>query len=134
MSRPGFIKNINEVSEELHYIDAPAAQYRSRKRLGKATGAERLGVNYSRLRPGQVSSKSHYHSHEEEFLVILEGRATLRYGNASYELIQGDTVSLRPGGPPHQLSNDFAMECIYLEIGTRDPQNTITYPKAECYD
>jgi len=130
-SRPGFIRNIEEVVEELHYLDVPAEHYRSRRRLGKATGAERLGVNYSRLGPGQVSSRFHYHAREEEFILVLSGHATLRYGDATYGLKPGDAVSLKPSGPAHQLRNDFEEICIYLEIGTRDSEDTIIYPEDE---
>lgn len=128
-SRPEFLKNLEQVKEEPHYLDEPAEQYRSRRRLGKATGAERLGVNYSRLRPGQISSRFHFHTREEEFLLVLSGRATLRFGDATYELQSGDAVSLRPGGPAHQLRNNFAEECIYLEIGIRNPEDSIIYPE-----
>jgi uncharacterized cupin superfamily protein len=123
------MKNLDEIPEELHYLDKPADRYRSRRRLGKATGTERLGINYSRLRPGQVSSKFHFHTQEEEFIFIVSGRAILRYGETTYELKPKDAVSLRPGGPAHQLRNDFDEDCLYLEIGTRDSEDTILYPE-----
>jgi uncharacterized cupin superfamily protein len=128
-SRPQFVKNLQEVAEESHYLDQPADHYRSRRRLGKATGAKHIGVNYSRLRPGQLSSKFHFHTHEEEFLFILSGHAVLRYGDTTYQLGPGDAASLRLGGPAHQLRNDFAEDCIYLEIGTREPEDSIIYPE-----
>lgn len=128
-SRPEFVKNLEEVPEELHYLDQPADHYRSRRRLGKATGAQCLGVNYSRLRPGQLSSKFHFHTYEEEFLFIVSGHAVLRHGDTTYQLGPGDAVSLRPRGPAHQLRNDFAEDCIYLEIGTREPEDSIIYPE-----
>jgi len=128
-SRPEFIKNLEQVPEELHYLDQPADKFRSRRRLGKATGAECVGVNYSRLRPRQVSSKFHYHTSEEEFLFILSGRAVLRHGDTTYQLGPGDAASLRPGGPAHQLRNDFEEDCTYLEIGTRDPEDSTIYPE-----
>lgn len=130
-SRPEFIKNLEEVVEESHYLDVPAELYRSRRRLGKATGAQRLGVNYSTLRPGQVSSKFHYHAREEEFILVLSGRAKLRHGAATYELRPGDAISLKPGAPAHQLRNDFEGDCIYLEIGVRDLEDSIIYPDDE---
>jgi uncharacterized cupin superfamily protein len=127
--RPQFIKHLDDVHEEEHYLDRPADLFRTRRRLGKATGASRLGVNYARLRPGQVSSRFHFHSVEEEFLFILEGRAVLRHGVEQYTLGPGDAVSLLPAGAPHQLRNDSDEECLYLEIGTRDESDTITYPE-----
>jgi hypothetical protein len=34
---------------------------------------------------------------------------------------------LKPGGPAHQLCNNYTEECIYLEIGLRDPEDVIMY-------
>lgn len=127
-TRPAFIRNLQEVEVELHYLDLPAERYRSRRRLGKATGAQRIGINYCYLQPGQVSSKFHFHSKEEEFFYVLSGRARLRYGNEEYTLGAGDAVSIRPGGLGHQLRNDFKAECRYLAIGIRDSEDSITYP------
>jgi len=125
--RPGFIKNIEEVEEESHYLDEPSEAYRTRRRLGKATGAKRLGVNYCKLRPGQVSSRFHYHTHEEEFFLILTGRTILRVGSDIVELGENDCVSILPDGPAHQLRNDFKEECIYLVFSNRDPDDSIVY-------
>ncbi|MEE9166807.1 MAG: cupin domain-containing protein [Candidatus Neomarinimicrobiota bacterium] len=127
-SKPEFIKNLNEVEKELHYLDKPAEDYRSRRRLAKATGAERIGVNYCYLRPGQVSSKFHYHTREEEFFLLLSGHARLRCGKETYQLGPGDAVSMKPGGPAHQIHNDFDEECIYLAIGIRDPEDESVCP------
>ncbi|MFB0517216.1 MAG: cupin domain-containing protein [Candidatus Neomarinimicrobiota bacterium] len=127
-TRPHFIKNLGEVDEERHYLDQPAEKYRTRRRLGKATGAARIGVNYCRMRPGQVSSRFHYHTHEEEFLLVLEGQATLRVGEDCYEVGPGDAISLKAGGPAHQLLNRTEEDCIYLAVGMRDPADTVVYP------
>ena len=127
-SRPNFIKNLHDVAKEPHYLDEPSRDYRSPRRLGKATGAERIGVNYCYLEPGQVSSKFHYHTREEEFFFLITGQATLRYGDDHYVLSPGDSVSILPGGPAHHLCNDFDKECIYIAIGMRDPEDSIVYP------
>lgn len=128
-TRPAFIRNLEEVHEEAHYLDKPSMRYRTRRRLGKATGAERIGVNYCRLKKGQVSSRFHMHRVEEEFFLILEGRATLRWGKEEYHLDPGDAVSILPGGPAHQLRNDTEEDCIYLVIGTRDTEDEVIYPE-----
>ena len=127
-SRPAFIKNLREVEEELHYLDEPAEDYRSRRRLGKATGADRIGINYCYLRPGQVSSKFHYHTREEEFFFIISGNARLRIGDDDFLLVPDDAVSIKPGGPAHQLRNDSVEGCTYLAIGISDPEDEIVYP------
>jgi uncharacterized cupin superfamily protein len=128
-ARPTFIRNLKEIVEEAHYLDGPAKKYRTRRRLGKATGAERIGVNYCRLKKGQISSRFHTHKVEEEFFYVLEGHATLRWGEEEYSLGPGDVVSVLPGGPAQQLRNDTEEDCIYLAIGTRDPKDEVIYPE-----
>lgn len=126
-TRPPFIRNLEDVAEEAHYLDSPAQRYRTRRRLGKATGAETIGVNYCYLKKGQLSSRYHSHSVEEEFFLILEGQATLRWSEEEYPLGAGDAVSVLPGGPNHQLRNDSEEDCIFLAIGTRDTRDEVTY-------
>jgi uncharacterized cupin superfamily protein len=47
-------------------------------RLGDAAGLTQFGVNLVRLPPGTWSSQRHWHSHEDEFVYILEGEVVLR--------------------------------------------------------
>ncbi|MFC1583726.1 cupin domain-containing protein [Candidatus Neomarinimicrobiota bacterium] len=128
-ARPTFIRNLKEIEEEAHYLDGPAKKYRTRRRLAKATGAERIGVNYCRLKKGQISSTFHTHSLEEEFFLLLEGQATLRWGKEEHPLGPGDAVAVLPGGPAHQMRNDTEEDCIFLAIGTRDTQDEVSYPE-----
>lgn len=129
MSTPPFLVNVFDVVDEPHYLDEPASEYRTRRRLGKATGARRLGVNFCTLRPGQVSSRLHFHSAEEEFFLVLSGNCAMRYGDETHQLKPMDAVSVRPGGRPHQLFNDGSDECVYLAIGVCDEDDRITYPE-----
>ena len=50
---------------------------REKRRLGEALGLTRLGVNLTRLKPGLMSSQRHWHSHEDEFVIVLEGELVL---------------------------------------------------------
>ncbi len=127
MKQTHFIKNLQDVKEEQHYIDKPVELYRTRKRLGKTAGAQNIGINYCYLKPGQLSSKHHYHTKEEEFFFLLSGNALLKYGDEEYNLKSGDFVSILPGGPSHQLRNDSNEECIYLAIGIRDSEDSVIY-------
>ena len=56
--------------------DAPCAD-RVRQRLGDAGGLADFGINLMRLPPGAWSSQRHWHSHEDEFVYVLEGELTL---------------------------------------------------------
>ena len=50
---------------------APCAG-RIRRRLGDAGGLRDFGVNLTTLPPGGWSSQRHWHSHEDEFVHVLE--------------------------------------------------------------
>jgi uncharacterized cupin superfamily protein len=50
---------------------------RLRRRLGKAGGLRDFGINPMTLPPGAWSSQRHWHSHEDEFVYVLEGTVTL---------------------------------------------------------
>src|SRR5690349_15416693 len=50
---------------------------RAKRRLGEAFGLTQYGVNLVRLGPGGQSALRHSHSHEEEFIYLLEGELTL---------------------------------------------------------
>ena len=56
--------------------DEPCKE-RRRRRLGDPFGLTDFGVNLVELPPGTWSSQRHWHSHEDEFVYILEGTATL---------------------------------------------------------
>jgi uncharacterized cupin superfamily protein len=48
-----------------------------RQRLGNAGGLTDFVVNLMRLPPGNWSSQRHWHTHEDEFVYVLEGELTL---------------------------------------------------------
>src|SRR3954471_4042151 len=57
-------------------FDEPCAG-RTRRRLGDAGGLRDFGVNLMHLPPGGWSAQRHWHSHEDEFVYVLEGELTL---------------------------------------------------------
>jgi uncharacterized cupin superfamily protein len=52
-------------------------QRRRWRRLGDAAGLTQFGVNLVHLAPGAWSSQRHWHSHEDEFVYVLEGEVVL---------------------------------------------------------
>ena len=92
-------------------------------------GGSRIGVAIEELPPGRQSCPAHYHLLEEEHLLILEGRATLRLGDRSYAVTAGDYVCFPAGqAAAHALFNDGTEPCRYLIIGDRNPADVIVYP------
>jgi uncharacterized cupin superfamily protein len=66
-------------------------------RLGPLVGASKLGASVYELPPGQALCPYHYEYGEEEWLIVLAGRPTLRRPDGSAELAPWDVVCFLPG-------------------------------------
>lgn len=100
---------------------------RIRQRLGDAGGLKDFGVNLMRLPPGNWSSQRHWHSHEDEFVCVLEGEVTLVEGSGETVLRAGDCAAFaKNSGNGHHLINKSKTLAVYLEVGSRNPDDVIT--------
>src|SRR5215475_5278444 len=85
--------------------DAPC-KARRWKMLGNAAGLTQFGVNLVTLQPGVWSSQRHWHSHEDEFVYMLEGELTLVTDAGEEILRAGDCAAFKAGDPDgHHLIN-----------------------------
>jgi len=78
--------------------DGPVHTHR-RARLGRQAGAERLGASLYELPPGQAAWPIHYHLGNEELLIVLRGRPSLRTLDGERELDEGELVACPVGEP-----------------------------------
>ncbi|HVW72938.1 MAG TPA: cupin domain-containing protein [Rhizomicrobium sp.] len=100
---------------------------RIRQRLGDAGGLTDFGVNLTRLPPGNWSSQRHWHSHEDEFVYVLEGELTLVEDDGETILRTGDFAAFPKGtGNGHHMINKSGAMAVYLEIGSRQPADVTT--------
>ena len=100
---------------------------RMRKRLGLAGGLTDLGVNLTSLPSGCWSSQRHWHSHEDEFVYVIEGELTLIEDDGETVLRAGDCAAFPKGtGNGHHLVNRSGAAATYLEIGSRQPADVTT--------
>lgn len=107
-------------------FDAPCAE-RIRRRVGNAGGLGDFGVNLMHLPPGNWSSQRHWHTHEEEFIYVLEGELTLVEDGGETLLRAGDCAAFPKGtGNGHHMINRANRIAVYLEVGSRDPAD-VTY-------
>jgi len=107
-------------------FDAPCAE-RIRQRLGNAGGLKDFGVNLMRLPPGNWSSQRHWHSHEDEFVYVLEGELTLIEDDGETLLRAGDCAAFPKGtGDGHHMINRGTATAVYLEAGSRHPADLTT--------
>ncbi len=63
-----------------------------RARLGRQAGGERLGLSLWELPAGEAAYPYHHHLTEEELVVVLEGRPSLRTPEGWRELAEGEVV------------------------------------------
>lgn len=102
-------------------FDAPCSE-RVRQRLGDAGGLTDFGVNLMRLSPGNWSSQRHWHSHEDEFVYVLEGELTLIEDGGETILQAGDCAAFAKGTRNgHHMINRSKATAVYLEVGSRAP-------------
>ena len=100
---------------------------RTRRRIGNAGGIADFGVNLMTLPPGKWSSQRHWHSHEDEFVYVLEGELTLVEDHGEVLLQAGDCATFPKGtGNGHHLQNRSDKEAVYLEVGSRSPEDSTT--------
>jgi uncharacterized cupin superfamily protein len=106
--------------------DAPCAS-RTRRRLGQAGGLKDFGVNLMTLPAGGWSSQRHWHSHEDEFVHVLEGELVLVEDDGETILRAGDCAAFpKSSGNGHHLINRSTTTAVYLEVGSRDPLDLTT--------
>jgi uncharacterized cupin superfamily protein len=105
---------------------APCAE-RIRRRLGDAGGLRDFGVNLMTLPPGNWSSQRHWHSHEDEFVYILEGELILIEDGGESVLRKGDCATFaKNSGNGHHMINRSSTVAVYLEVGSRQPEDLTT--------
>jgi uncharacterized cupin superfamily protein len=107
-------------------FNTPCAE-RIRQRLGDAGGLRDFGVNLMHLPPGNWSSQRHWHSHEDEFVYVLEGELTLIEDEGETLLRAGECAAFaKNSGNGHHMINRSGAMAVYLEVGSRHPADLTT--------
>ena len=109
-------------------FDVPCRN-RSWLKLGEAAGLSQFGVNLVMLTPGSWSSQRHWHSHEDEFVYVLEGELVL-VTDAGEELLRaGDCAGFKAGvRDGHCLQNRSQRDARMLVVGSRSDEDHGEYP------
>jgi uncharacterized cupin superfamily protein len=101
----------------------------SSQRLARSQGLTLFGVNLTIIPPGGWSSQRHWHSHEDEFIWMVEGELTLVSDSGEETLRAGDCAAFKAGNPDgHHLINKSGKPATVLEIGNSDPRDRCVYP------
>jgi uncharacterized cupin superfamily protein len=101
-------------------------------RFGKLIGMRKLGASVYELPPGQAICPYHYEYGEEEALLVLEGRPTLRHPGGSEVLEPWDAVAF-PEGPEgaHAVRNETSETVRVLMFSTISVPGATVYPDSD---
>jgi uncharacterized cupin superfamily protein len=92
------MRRINIANPEFVYDAEDPEGFRSgMARVGPGLGAKQMGTSVYELPPGQALCPYHYEYAEEEWLLVLEGRPTLRDPDGETELEPWDLVLFSTG-------------------------------------
>src|SRR3954467_8904115 len=75
----------------------PAGFKTAYDRIGPKVGGDKLGATHYLIRPGQHLCPYHYEYAEEEWLLVLIGRPTLRHPDGESELEPWDMLMFETG-------------------------------------
>jgi uncharacterized cupin superfamily protein len=97
---------------------------RSWRAVGAAGGLTQFGANLVTLPPGVWSSQRHWHSAEDELVVMLSGELVLVEDTGETLLHPGDIATFKAGTPNgHHLQNRSGAIASFLAIGTDRPDD-----------
>ena len=97
-------------------------------RMGPDLGAEDTGATVYELPPGQAVCPYHYEFGEEEWVLVLQGRPSLRTPEGTEELAPGDLAFFPKGADgAHQVRNDAG------ETARVVMWSTVVYPAVTSY-
>ena len=100
-----------------------------RARLGRQAGCDRLGLSLWEVAPGEAAYPYHYHLTEEELLIVLEGRPSVRTRDSWHELEAGEVVAFPRGERgAHQLVNRTAETIRFLACSTSGEPDVLIQP------
>lgn len=107
--------------------------YRCRAvRLGPRLGASRLGMSVYQLPPGEAICPYHFEWTDEEWLIVISGRPTLRTPSGEQELEAGDMVCF-PIGPDgaHHVRNATEEAVRVAMLSTKNEIGIAEYPDSD---
>ena len=92
------MKKLNASEMDFAYYETDPRGFRTgMKRFGKTLGAAVTGMSIYEIPPGQALCPYHYEYAEEEWLLVLIGRPTLRDPDGESELEPWDVVMFETG-------------------------------------
>ena len=103
-------------------------------RIGDAAGLTQFGVNLVRLPPGTWSSQRHWHSHEDEFVYVVEGEVVVVTDAGEEVMRAGDSAGFKAGVKDgHHVQNRAAIAAVLLVVGSRRDEDEGAYSDIDLF-
>jgi uncharacterized cupin superfamily protein len=121
----------NLLDGEVAEAGEPEGFRHRRASIREALGGELLGASLYEVPPGQRLWPYHYHEGNEEWLVVVSGRPTLRTPGGARALGAGDVAGFSPGHDgAHTLTNATANPVRVVIFSTLH-YGTASYPDSD---
>lgn len=107
--------------------------FRSRRaRIGYELGTELVGCSLWELPPGEAAYPYHFHYADEELVIVLSGRPTLRTPAGKRELEEGEALRFELGQEgAHQIFNATDHAVTFLAVSSHGRPDVVIYPDAD---
>lgn len=97
--------------------------------LTKQFGLSQFGVNRVELPPGGWSTNRHWHTRNDELVIVIAGELVLVTDEGEEVLGPGDCVGFPMNvANPHHLQNRSDQPAIYFDVGGRDAWDRSIFP------
>ena len=124
------VRRVNIASPAFRYVpDFPDGFRPGIARLGALLGAVATGASVYELPSGQAIGPYHYENPEEEWLIVIDGRPTLRHPGGEDALEPWDVVFFPPGPDgAHMVRNDSDSTARVLMFSNTSKVAASVYP------
>jgi uncharacterized cupin superfamily protein len=100
-----------------------------RARIGYDLGTELIGCSLWEVPPGEAAYPYHFHYADEELLIVIRGRPTLRTPDGTRELEEGDALRFPLGEDgAHQIINRSDESVAFLAVSSHGRPDIVMYP------
>ena len=127
------MRRFNVFTPEFTYATGRPDGYRAGSaRIGPAIGSSRMSATVYELPPGESTWPYHYEYGAEEWILVLDGRPTLRHPGGDDILGPGDVVCC-PDGPEgaHKLTNRSDAVARLMIISSYDRPAVAVFPDSD---
>ena len=107
--------------------------FRSRRaRIGYELGTELIGCSLWELPAGEAAYPYHFHYADEELVIVLTGRPTLRTPEGVRELEEGEALRFPLGEEgAHQIINRSEEPVTLLAVSSHGRPDVVVYPDSD---